>query len=1054
MSSTSYSSVTATVTAQQVEQWVMQSGNPSEPENQWQATNLLQDWVTKDPSGRVASVLFQLLQETHQELVVFYALTALGRVPLNEAERVQLRTWLLTHFSLRHGASSATFLRNKAATILTQHVLQDILSWKTVGSDLIQLAANYPGLFLKTVETLLEDFQMDMEQTERDSVRRVKDVLKGYVTTSVTASVTSNGNGHGQSQPSAGLTLLEQLFDCVVRILAAVLQNSNGNNSNGTQSNTTDDLTVLALQTVKAFFIWTELAFLGADNSHRVLELLLMSLRPGRDAAISYAAFQAWQEWITSASVMNNESNRANQTSIQSDRDPKLPVMMAVLERLHEYNLLPYKGESEADIEVVIEIAKLINIMGLEVLPVWEQQQQQQQQLNPQHLPNNTVQTLLNQILDMFFRAFAYDDIDVSTAVLPLATRLTVSMEHQEQQQHSHSESESSNGHRNGHGQHQGGIRQHLSQLLNTLYSQLQYPEGFGYDYEDEDDAEEEVFRTELCKLYYKIVRAAPAVCLQFICEATAQLMTQSIAAAPTPSLEATLRLLYHYCEGIRPSPGMKVVMRNDNFCALLVALHNSDVTSHAHHEVLCLYYETAVRYFPIFQQKEHTHLLSRVLQAMTGTRGLQHDHPRVRSRCCYQLLRLVKSVAALLRPFVETAVSGIQELLSNPSLELRPDDTLYLFETMGLLLGKTGLEAPDQLRYLTQLMTPHVRSIEATLATPGLTRDADHYGELLSSSIAALAHLSKGFSKPSEEVQMILVETVNIAWRVLEALPTSDHVRNKSMVLLPRMIQCVGEKVLPKIPQFLYLLIEHATAEDILFVSQLFNQTCIKFKQDAVPVIDGSLLPFLRKCHSLVPAQEEVADTDIPPHLRTEQLSIQKLVFVVLQTIVMQGATAVLTSPTNAGSLETVLQTMSDGAIYAADPVVKKSCLRFFRDLIDQWAGPNANGQDFYRRGLLTFVCQTFVPGMLQSLLSPSFDETDAMLSRTVSDFASVLISVKTKSGTDELYQAMLTNLNADGRFPAHVLEAFRGANSVEAVEACLKEIFRTVKRGGINSS
>jgi hypothetical protein len=47
-----------------------------------------------------------------------------------------------------------------------------------------------------------------------------------------------------------------------------------------------------------------------------------------------------------------------------------------------------------------------------------------------------------------------------------------------------------------------------------------------------------------------------------------------------------------------------------------------------------------------------------------------------------------------------------------------------------------------------------------------------------------------------------------------------------------------------------------------------------------------------------------------------------------------------------------------------------------------------------------------------------------------------------------------MLTNLNADGRFPAYVLETFRGANSVEAVEAFLKEIFRTVKRGGINSS
>jgi exportin-T len=1030
--SSSYSSVTV----QQVEQWVMQSGNPSEPENQWQATNLLQDWVMKVEDPSVAVVLFQLLQETNQELVVFYALTALGRVPLNETQRVQLRTYLLTGFSQRQASSSSTFLRNKAATILTQHILQDILSWKTVGSDLIQLAANYPALFLKTVDTLLEDFQMN--EAERDSVRTVKDVLKGQYG-DVPPPGTSNGGG--QSQPNiAGITLLEQLFDCVVRILGAVLQNSNSNGSNGGNGSNgpsppSDDLTVLALQTVKAFFVWTELSFLGADNARRVLELLLVSMQPHRDAAVSYVTFQAWQEWITSASTIEH-----NQTSIQSDQDPKISVMMAVLERLHEYNLLPYKGESEADIEVVIEIAKLINAMGLEVLPLWEQEQQ-----DPQYRPNGTVQTLLNQILDMFFRAFSYDDIDVSTAVLPLATRLTVSMEQQQPEQQQHSESESSNGHQ--------GMRQHLPQLLNTLYSQLQYPEDFEYDYEDEDDAEEGVYRTELCKLYTKIVRVAPGVCLQFICEATAQLMTQSIAAAPTPSLEATLRLLYHYCEGVRPAPGMKVVMRNETFCSLLVALHNSDVTNHPHREVLCLYYDTAVRYFPIFQQKEHTHLLSRVLQSITGVRGLQHDHPRVRSRSCYLLLRLVKSVASLLRPFVETAVSGIQGLLSNPNLELRPDDTLYLFETMGLLLGKTGLEAGDQQRYLTQLMTPHVRSIETTLATPGLARDADHYGELLSGSIAAMAHLSKGFSKSEEGVQVILVEMVNISSRVLEVLPMSDHVRNKSMVLLPRMIQCVGERVLPKIPQFLYLLIEHATADDISFVSQLFNQICIKFKEDAVSVIDGSLLPFLRKCHSLIPAQEEVADKDIPPHLRTEQLSIQKLVFVVLQHVVTHGATAVLTSPANSGSLETVLQTMSDGAIYAADPVVKKSCLRFFRELIDQWAGATT-GQDVYRRGLLTFVCQTFVPGMLQSMLSPSFDEMDAMQSRNVSDFAAVLVSIKTKNGTEEMYQTMLTNLNANGRFPANVLEALRGANSVETVEACLKELFRIIKRGGSTSS
>jgi exportin-T len=190
----------------------------------------------------------------------------------------------------------------------------------------------------------------------------------------------------------------------------------------------------------------------------------------------------------------------------------------------------------------------------------------------------------------------------------------------------------------------------------------------------------------------------------------------------------------------------MKVVMRNETFQNLFVALHTSDITFHSHREVLALYYETAVLYHPLL--KERTELLQRVLESLTGQRGLQHEHPRVRSRCCYLLLRLVKSVGSsnasnsVLRPYVETVVSGIQGLLQNNSVQLRLDDTLNLFETIGLLLGRTaGLDAAEQERHLTQVMTPHVRSIEQILEQKqAVAQESEAYGEILSGSIAAIA--------------------------------------------------------------------------------------------------------------------------------------------------------------------------------------------------------------------------------------------------------------------------------------------------------------------------
>jgi exportin-T len=595
-----------------------------------------------------------------------------------------------------------------------------------------------------------------------------------------------------------------------------------------------------------------------------------------------------------------------------------------------------------------------------------------------------------------------------------------------------------------------------LSQLLTITYRQMRYAPDFQFDYEDEDEAEEEMYRTELRKLNQKFIRVAPETCLQFTCQALSQLPLP-LSSAPTPDVEAALRLVYHYCEGIRPPPGMKVVMRNETFRNLLVALHTSDITFHSHREVLALYYETAVRYHPLL--KERTELLQKVLESLTGQRGLQHEHSRVRSRCCYLLLRLVKSVGSsnasnsVLRPYVETAVSGIQGLLQNNSVQLRLDDTLNLFETIGLLLGKTGLDAAEQQRHLTQVITPHVRSIEQILEQKqAVAQEPEVYGEILSGSIAAIAFLSKGFKPPLPYgVQIVLLETLKIASVVLETLPNNEQVRNKSFVLLQRLIQCLGDKVLPSMPQLLYLLIAHCTAEDILDVAQLFNQSCIKFKSEAISAIDAGLLPFLRKCHALI-ATLSIATTNsqaatenvAAPHLRTEQLSIQKLTFTVLQHIVTHGATAVLLSPTNASSLENVLQSMSDGAIHVEDAPMKKTCLIFFKELLDQWTNetPRNGNTDttppaaFVVQGYLRFVCDVLIPGVIQSFCKDNFNAQDANQWRSVMEFAALLEIMKQRL-VDVYYQDVLlgTLTNRLG-CPAPLVEGFRNASNRKDIE------------------
>mmetsp|Transcript_10592 Transcript_10592/g.22627 ORF Transcript_10592/g.22627 Transcript_10592/m.22627 type:complete len:619 (+) Transcript_10592:2521-4377(+) len=607
----------------------------------------------------------------------------------------------------------------------------------------------------------------------------------------------------------------------------------------------------------------------------------------------------------------------------------------------------------------------------------------------------------------------------------------------------------------------------------------MRYPPDFQYDFEDDDEAEEEMYRTELRKLNKKFVRANPELCLQLTCQILSQLPLP-LSTAPTPHVEAALSLVYQYCEGIRPPPGMKVVMRNETFCNLLVGLHTSDIIEHPHREVLTLYYETSVRYYPLLQKRPD--LLQKLLGAMTGTRGLQHENAKVRSRCCYSLLRLIKSVgntnnanksnesSCLLRPYVETAVSGIQGLLENENIELRVEDTLNLFETIGLLLGKNGLSPSEQGQYLAQVMTPHVRSIETILngKKQELAQDPDAYGETLSNSIAAIAYLSKGFKKPPFEVQSVLLETLRVAFSVLETLPTNEEVRNKTYVFVQRLIQCLGDKVLDVIPRLLFLLIQHCTAEDILDVSQLINQLCIKFRAKAMCALDSNLLPFLQKCHHLsntIAADDSTGqerqqfhgvNVAVAPHLRTEQLSIQKLSYAVLNHVVTNEVTGVLLSSTNVSSLEAILQSMSEGAINVEDPLMKKTCLIFFRVLLHQWVpsstanGGGNNGRlnggapDFVVQGYVTFVCDVLIPGMFQLFLRTDgiFNVNDANDFRVLVEFARVLEILK--ACLPELLANAVTRISVQIQLPQPMVDAFHSANNRKEFEECLNALIR----------
>ena len=78
--------------------------------------------------------------------------------------------------------------------------------------------------------------------------------------------------------------------------------------------------------------------------------------------------------------------------------------------------------------------------------------------------------------------------------------------------------------------------------------------------------------------------------------------MSMSIATAPISQLEASLCLVS--CDSEETEIETAVVMKNESFHNVVLALHQSDITFHSYPEIIMLYYDMVVRYHQIQKVK------------------------------------------------------------------------------------------------------------------------------------------------------------------------------------------------------------------------------------------------------------------------------------------------------------------------------------------------------------------------------------------------------------------------------------------------------------------
>jgi exportin-T len=244
---------------------------------------------------------------------------------------------------------------------------------------------------------------------------------------------------------------------------------------------------------------------------------------------------------------------------------------------------------------------------------------------------------------------------------------------------------------------------------------------------------------------------------------------------------EVAVTLLYELGEGA-PDDALKPGSGDLGQLVLLLLTQGQALPAGQHRLVALAVLETCVRYCRVLQQEQSA--IPAVLSLFLGPKGLGHPSPDVATRACYLLSRLVKTLRSNLKPYMDEMLRQLQPYLvvvaTQPPTQglavgscreasgknLAPltalvDDRLYVFESVGLLLGQEELPAEQQLAALHSLLQPLQRQIEANLQQAAAEAGAGSSGsgggpggaaQLGSGSWAilqameAIARLNKGF--------------------------------------------------------------------------------------------------------------------------------------------------------------------------------------------------------------------------------------------------------------------------------------------------------------------
>ena len=257
----------------------------------------------------------------------------------------------------------------------------------------------------------------------------------------------------------------------------------------------------------------------------------------------------------------------------------------------------------------------------------------------------------------------------------------------------------------------------HGRRIFHALSESMLYPASFSFDSPSDDDAAFVEYRTQLHVVFCNLVPAMPDLCVEMV----GQLMGTVVGRwrdEDWTRVEGSLRLFYDIGEALKG--GVNRVL-TDPMASMISSVLRSDVSSHAHHQVPLLWMMIVHRYTRFLEA--HADFVPATLTIFLDHRGIHHSHPKVRSKACYLLYKLLlgfpDALRKTLRPHVDAMLGQLQPVVDaglKGEGKVSAEDSNYLCEVMGILVS-SSVTGDSCAAYVTLIFSFFSAHLAAALA-------------------------------------------------------------------------------------------------------------------------------------------------------------------------------------------------------------------------------------------------------------------------------------------------------------------------------------------------